>query len=33
MTVPWQNCLRKDVTGFVQTPMGNYRFENIAKEA
>lgn len=33
MSVPWQNCIRKNVTGFVQTPMGNYRFENIAKEA
>ncbi len=33
MSVPRQNCIRKDVTGFVQTPMGNYRFENIAKEA
>ena len=33
MSVPWQNCICKDVTGFVQTPMGNYRFENIAKEA
>ncbi len=33
MSVPWQNCVRKDVSNFVQTPMGNYRFENIAKEA
>ena len=33
MTIPWQNCIRKEVTGFVQTPLGNYRFENLTKTA
>ena len=33
MQVPWQNAIRKDVDGFVQTPMGNYRFENLTHTA
>lgn len=33
MSLPWQNAIRKDVSGFVQTPLGNYRFENLTKTA
>lgn len=33
MTIPWQNCIRKDIEGFVQTPLGNYRFENLTRTA
>ena len=33
MSTPWSTAIRKNITGYVQTPMGNYRFENIAKEA
>ena len=33
MTVPWQNCIRKGVQDFVQTPLGSYRFEKLAKNA
>lgn len=33
LSVPYQNALRRDITGFVQTPLGNYRFENLAMPA
>ena len=33
MSTPWSTAVRKNVSGYVQTPMGNYRFEQIAKEA
>ena len=33
MVVPWQNAYRVGVEGFVQTPLGNYRFENLTMEA
>ncbi len=33
MCVPWQNAYRAGVEGFIQTPLGNYRFENLAMEA
>ena len=33
LSVPYQNAIRKDITGFVQTPMGNYRFEKLAMPA
>lgn len=33
MCVPWQNAYRTGLEGFVQTPMGNYRFENLVLEA
>jgi len=29
--IPFQVALRADVEGFVQTPLGNYRFENLVK--
>ena len=28
---PWCNAYRTDITGWVQTPLGNYRFEHLAK--
>lgn len=33
LSVPYQNAIRKDITGFVQTPLGNYRFEKLAMPA
>ena len=33
MVVPWQNAYRLGVEGFVQTPLGNYRFDNLTMEA
>lgn len=30
-TAPWQNAVRNDVSGFVQTPLGNYRFADLTK--
>ncbi len=30
---PFQNAVRKEVSGFVQTPLGNYRFERLTKTA
>ena len=30
-TVPYQNAVRNEVSGFVQTPLGNYRFEELTK--
>lgn len=33
MSTPWMTAIRKNVSGYVQTPMGNYRFEKIAKDA
>lgn len=33
MALPWQNAVRKDVEGFVQTPLGNYRFAQMSKNA
>ena len=32
-TVPYQNAVRNEVSGFVQTPLGNYRFEELTKTA
>ncbi len=29
--IPFQVALRADVEGFVQTPLGNYRFQNLVK--
>jgi len=29
--VPYPIAMRKDIEGFVQTPFGNYRFENLVK--
>ena len=31
--VPYPVAMKKTVTGFVQTPLGNYRFENLVKTA
>ena len=33
MALPWQNAVRNDVSGFVQTPLGNYRFAQLTKTA
>ena len=33
MVTPWCNAMNKAVTGWVQTPLGNYRLENLAREA
>ena len=33
MVTPWCNALQSGVTGWVQTPLGNYRFEELAREA
>ena len=30
-TVPYQNAVRNEVSGFVQTPLGNYRFDGLTK--
>ena len=30
-TTPWQNAIRRNVSGFVQTPLGNYRFADLTK--
>lgn len=30
MSVPWASAIRNNVTGYIQTPMGNYRFQEIA---
>ena len=30
---PFQNAVREEVSGFVQTPLGNYRFERLTKTA
>ena len=31
MVTPWCNGLRADITGWIQTPLGNYRFDNLAR--
>lgn len=31
LSIPYQNAISKKVSGFVQTPLGNYRFEKLAK--
>ena len=33
MVTPWCNAMNKAVTGWVQTPLGNYRLEDLAREA
>ena len=33
LSTPWQNAVRADVEGFKQTPLGNYRFKELTKEA
>ena len=33
MVTPWCNAMNKAVTGWVQTPRGNYRLEDLAREA
>ena len=33
MVTPWCNAMNKAVTGWVQTPLGNFRFEDLAREA
>ena len=30
---PWYNAYRTNISGWCQTPLGNYRFEQLAKEA
>ncbi len=32
-TAPWQNAVRSEISGFVQTPLGNYRFADLTKGA
>ena len=31
LNTPWNNALRNDVTGWIQTPLGNFRFDELAK--
>ena len=33
MVTPWCNAMNSAVTGWVQTPLGNFRFEDLAREA
>ncbi len=33
MVTPWCNAMNAAVTGWVQTPLGNFRFEDLAREA
>lgn len=33
MNVPWQTCANVNVKNFIQTPMGNYRFEKLTLTA
>lgn len=33
MTTPWQNAVRADIVDFKQTPLGNYRFKTMTREA
>ena len=31
LNTPWNNALRNDITGWIQTPLGNFRFDELAK--
>ena len=30
-STPYQNAIRNDIEGFVQTPLGNYRFDHLVR--